>query len=264
MIMSNDITTIQQFSVAEIAQMGRIITESGFYGYKKPEEAMALMLQAQADGVHPAKAAQEYHIINGRPSLKAQAMQSRFQMAGGKTKWIERTDKKCVLELSHPQGGELTVTWTIEKANAAGLTGNPTWKKFPASMLSARCISEGVRALFPACLGGLYTPEEEDDISFERRQNDPLPGHQEVKAEEPAQAPAKSGKKEFKDKLIALKEENAVAFKHLVNMLKAKGWEDSNKVPANEYKTVLSWWNECVQMAQIESIGTETEEVENG
>lgn len=262
--MSNEITTTQQFSVAEIAQMGRIITESGFYGYKKPEEAMALMLQAQADGVHPAKAAQEYHIINGRPSLKAQAMQSRFQMAGGKTKWIKRTDKECVLELSHPQGGELTVTWTIEKAQAAGLTDNPTWKKFPASMLSARCISEGVRALFPACLGGLYTPEEEDDISFERKQNaDPLPGHQEVKVDEQP-APAKSPKKEFKERLLALKTENENAFKHLVEMLKAKGWEDSNKVPASEYKTVISWWNECVQMAQIESIGTDSNEVENG
>ena len=31
-------------------------------------------------------------------------------------------------------------------------------------MLSARCVSEGVRALYPACLCGMYTPEEVADF----------------------------------------------------------------------------------------------------
>ena len=30
--------------------------------------------------------------------------------------------------------------------------------------MSARCISEGIRALYPACVGGFYTPEEVRDF----------------------------------------------------------------------------------------------------
>ena len=34
-------------------------------------------------------------------------------------------------------------------------------------MLSARVISEGVRACFPGCIEGFYTPEEQEDIPQE-------------------------------------------------------------------------------------------------
>lgn len=166
--MSNEVTIKNEnsYSLAEISEMARVFTAGGLFGYKKPEEAMTLMLMAQSDGIHPAKAAQEYHIISGKPALKSQAMQSRFQAAGGCTKWIERTDKKCTLHLSHPQGGELDVTWTIEMAQNAGLTRNPTWKSYPTAMLSARCISDGVRALYPACLNGMYAVEEVQDFDL--------------------------------------------------------------------------------------------------
>jgi hypothetical protein len=52
----------------------------------------------------------------------------------------------------------------MQDATRAGLTGNPTWKKFPRQMLKARCISEAVRGIFPGVLSGLYAPEEVSDI----------------------------------------------------------------------------------------------------
>ena len=151
----------------EIAQMGQIFAKSGMYGIKSPEMAMTLMFQAQAEGIHPCKAMQEYHVINGKPSLSSQAMLARFQLAGGTAKWIKRTATEASLHVEHKQGGELDVTWTIERAKKAGLLGNPSWTKYPEAMLSARCISEAIRAVFPACLGGMYSIEEEEDIAFE-------------------------------------------------------------------------------------------------
>ena len=56
------------------------------------------------------------------------------------------------------------MTWSIDRATKAGLTGKSTWKQYPTQMLSARCVSEGVRALYPACLCGMYTPEEVADF----------------------------------------------------------------------------------------------------
>jgi hypothetical protein len=37
-------------------------------------------------------------------------------------------------------------------------------KKFPDQMLRARCIPEGVRAIYPACLSGMYTADEVMDM----------------------------------------------------------------------------------------------------
>lgn len=84
-----------------------------------------------------------------------------------------------------------------------------------------------------------------------------------------AEAPAKSKKTEFKEKLAALGKKNPEAFRHLGEMIKAQGWNNSNDIPEDRHAEVLGWWKECEQAAQIENIGndsdtTEAQEVENG
>lgn len=153
-----------EMTMQDMSNLSVAFAKSGLFGYKSSSEAFALMAIAQANGLHPAKAAERYHIIQGRPAMKADAMLSAFQEAGGKVRWVKRTDTECILHLEHPQGGELDVKWTMERARKAGLTGKSTWQQYPAQMLSARCVSEGVRALFPACLSGMYTPEEVQDF----------------------------------------------------------------------------------------------------
>lgn len=181
--MANELTTTKEYSVQEITQMGQIFAKSGMYGIKSPEMAMTLMFQAQAEGIHPCKAMQEYHVINGKPSLSSQAMLARFQLAGGTAKWIKRTATEATLHVEHKQGGELDVTWNLDRAKKAGLLGNPSWSKYPEAMLSARCISEAIRAVYPACLCGMYSIEEEDDIAFESAEKRKLKaqGKQEVR-----------------------------------------------------------------------------------
>ena len=144
--------------------MAKAIAESKLFGIQTPAQALALGLLCQAEGRHPAEAARDYHIINGKPSLKSEAMLARFQQAGGKVDWHEYTHESVSGTFSHPQGGSLKVSWTMQDATRAGLTGNPTWKKFPRQMLKARCISEAVRGIFPGVLSGLYAPEEVSDI----------------------------------------------------------------------------------------------------
>lgn len=139
--------------------------KSGLFGVKTPEQALALMAICEADGLHPAKAVQEYHIINGRPALRADAMLARFQTAGGSVRWGEYTDQRVVGTFSHPQGGSVEVAWTVDMATAAGLTKNPTWRSYPRQMLRARCISEGIRTVFPGVVVGTYTPEEAEDMA---------------------------------------------------------------------------------------------------
>jgi hypothetical protein len=154
-------------SLAEIERAAQYIAKSNMFGVKTPEQAAALMLVAQSEGLHYARAAMAYDVICGRPALKSSEMLGRFQAAGGKIHYNQTTDELCELELEHPQGGKIAVKWDIARAKKAGLvgqTGKDTWTKYPAQMLRARAISEGIRALYPACLGGFYAPEEVQDF----------------------------------------------------------------------------------------------------
>jgi hypothetical protein len=148
----------------ELAQMAEVIAESKLFGIQNTKQALALGILCQAEGRHPGEAGRDYHIISGRPTLKSEIMLARFQAAGGRVEWHEYTHESVSGTFSHPQGGSLKVSWTMQDATRAGLTGNPTWKKFPRQMLKARCISEAVRGIFPGVLSGLYAPEEVSDI----------------------------------------------------------------------------------------------------
>ena len=150
--------------VADIEKMAVAIAKSKMFGMKTADEAFALMLIAQAEGMHPAIAARDYHVIQGRPTLKADAMLARFQNAGGKVQWDVYTDAEVTGTFSHPSGGSLKLTWTFAQAKSIGLTGKDNWKYYPRAMLRARCISEGIRTVYPGCVVGTYTAEELEEI----------------------------------------------------------------------------------------------------
>ena len=153
--------------LGDIERMALAVSKSNLFGVKTPEQAIALMLVAQAEGMHPAIAATHYHLINGRPTLKADAMLSRFQAAGGTVNWKTYTDAEVTGTFSHPQGGRVDITWTVAQAQTAGLTKNPTWRQYPRQMLRSRCISEGIRTVYPGVTVGVYTPEEVQDFAPE-------------------------------------------------------------------------------------------------
>jgi hypothetical protein len=92
-------------------------------------------------------------------------MLARFQAAGGKVEWKDYTDERVVGIFSHPAGGSITVTWTLDQAKHIGLVKPSSgWHKYPRAMLRSRCISEGIRAVYPGCVVGTYSVEEVQDF----------------------------------------------------------------------------------------------------
>jgi hypothetical protein len=122
------------------------------------------MLVAQAEGRHPASAAQDYHIIQGRPAKKSDAMLRDFLSAGGKVEWLALDDKRAEATFSHPAGGRVTIAWDIDRAKRAALSGRDMWAKYPRQMLRSRVVSEGIRTVFPGATSGMYVPEEVPDM----------------------------------------------------------------------------------------------------
>jgi hypothetical protein len=157
------VTTLVPFE--DVQKLAAATARSGFFqGVETPEKALVLMAIAQAEGCAPIQAMQRYHIIKGKPSKQAWAMLGDFQAAGGKVEWHEHSPERCKATFSHPTGGTVTVDWDKERAREAGLLGNDSWRKYPENMLHARCVSNGVRFVYPAASNGLYTPEETADM----------------------------------------------------------------------------------------------------
>jgi hypothetical protein len=143
--------------------MAAAIAKSGLFGIKTQDQALALMAVAQAEGLHPASVARDYHVIQGRPALKADAMLARFIQAGGRVTWDAYTDDCVKATFSHPAGGTVTVDWTMERAKRAGLGTKDNWRSYPRQMLRSRVISEGIRTVYPGVSVGVYTVEEAED-----------------------------------------------------------------------------------------------------
>lgn len=162
--MSNIVHQPIQLTFESVERLAANVAKSGLFGVKTPEQALALMMLAQSEGLHPMAAARDYHVIDGRPSMKAEVMLARFQQSGGRVTWDVYTDSACVATFTHPQGGSVTIRWDLEVAKRAGLGGKQMWSKYPRRMLWARVISEGVRTCWPAAVLGVYTPEEIADF----------------------------------------------------------------------------------------------------
>ena len=143
----------------QIKEMASAFAESGMFGVKTKSQAFSLLMMAEAEGLHPARALQEYHVIQGRPSLKAEAMLARYQAAGGTVKWTCHTDDRVAAIFTHPSSDSIEIDWDMDRAKQADIKAN-NYLKYPRQMLRARTISEGVRASYPGCIVGHYTPEE--------------------------------------------------------------------------------------------------------
>lgn len=183
----------------DIYKIGEVMAKSRLFGVTTPEQAIALCFIAQAEGRHPAIAANDYNIIQNRPAKKSEAMLRDFLASGGKVEWHASTDDIADATFSHPAGGSLRVTWDKSRATMAGIGGKENWKKYPRQMLRARCVSEGVRAVCPAATSGMYVPEEVQDF------DPPKTIDQEPKVVEP-----ESTKKTEKEELTIFAKQYAV------------------------------------------------------
>ena len=144
----------------QLERMATTFAKSGMFGAKTPDQALSLLLLAQAEGIHPAIAMRDFDVIQGRPAKKAEAMLRSFLAAGGKVEWHAMTDSLADATFSHPQGGSARITWDMERAKQAGLTGKQVWQQYKRQMLANRVISEGCRRIYPASTSGVYIPEE--------------------------------------------------------------------------------------------------------
>lgn len=131
----------------------------------KPAAVVAAILTGHEVGLPPMASLSNIHIIEGKPTLSAQAMRALVLSKGHTLAFEEMTISRVTI-VGQRRGEEnpTKVTWTLDDAKRASLDQKPNWKRYPRAQLIARATGELCRAVFADVIGGIaYTTEELQD-----------------------------------------------------------------------------------------------------
>lgn len=125
---------------------------------------LACILYGREIGLGPMESLSEVHMIDGRPSLSAKAKVKRARQAGHDIWGTVDENAATVTGKRGDNGREMTVSFTLEQAKAAGLAGKPNWKNYTEDMLWARAVSRLCRRLFTE--DGMLTALDPDEAEY--------------------------------------------------------------------------------------------------
>jgi len=127
----------------------------------RPEAVLAALLSGAERGLGAMESLRSVHVIEGVPSLSAEAMRALVFAAGHDIQILETTAVKATV-VGRRAGADTTsppFTWTMDKARRARLSQRDNWTKYPEAMLLARASADLCRAWFPDVVAGLGITE---------------------------------------------------------------------------------------------------------
>lgn len=131
----------------------------------QPGKILAAILAGQELGVGPMASLRSFHVVEGKPVADYGFWVARLKAAGYRMEWLHKTAEKVTLRLTAPDGMSHTETWDKDRAVRAGLwNGKDNWKKYPETMLSARCVTSAGRAFAAEVMFGCYESDEAEEI----------------------------------------------------------------------------------------------------
>jgi hypothetical protein len=134
-------------------------------GEANPAAVLAAMLTGREVGLEPMESLRSIHMIEGKPTLSAEA-QMKLAMLGGHMLIVTETTRESAT-VKYRNGAwpedqkALEITFDMQDAEDAGLSSKPMWKKYGRAMLRSRAITEACRAGGLMTAAGIsYTAEE--------------------------------------------------------------------------------------------------------
>lgn len=128
---------------------------------KNEGEIVAIVMAGRELGIAPMASLRSINLIKGRVTLAADMQLALMVRAGAKFHWASDGGNDCAeLHVTRPGQETHVQRFTMDDAKRAQLSGGENWRKYPAAMLRARCVSATAKAYFPDVLAGVYVPEE--------------------------------------------------------------------------------------------------------
>lgn len=180
-------------TMTDLVKAGELLAQSGMFGFKDAGSGFVVAVTCQQQGISLIEFVRTYHIVNGRPSMRADAMLSELRQRGGRHKIVENSVTRAAVEITF-EGVTQVFEFTMKDAERTGDCYDGTklkhnWLKRPDDMLWARCISRAVRRICPEIVSGLYTPEETEDFTDKPARAEPRTITPEVVKERTAKKP---------------------------------------------------------------------------
>lgn len=151
-------------TVENVWMIAEQVAASKLFATSTPAQAFALMMLCHAEGLHPMQAMRRYHIIQGRPSMRTDAIQGEMQARGWLIRPLVTTAKEASATFAHPTKMPEPLTITVKSDQYEHLKGNTTWKNYPDDMLWARLVGKACRRLDPGIIAGIYSDDEVQDM----------------------------------------------------------------------------------------------------
>ena len=164
------IAVITPRGIGELKELSTLLAPSAMLPEAlrgKPGDVMATIMTGAELGLLPMQSVRAIDMVKGRPTLKAEAQVALVRRRKDVCEYfrlVESSDRVAIYETRRAgDPGPTRLSFSIEQAQRAGLTGNPTWAKHPEAMLRARCSSALCRTVYSDLLLGIYDPDEVSD-----------------------------------------------------------------------------------------------------
>lgn len=179
-------------SVDDLIKVGEFFERSGMFGCSQQGQGVVLAMTCAMSNLSPMEFIERYHLIQGRPSKRADAMLADLLELGGSYEIICRDDKRAAIKAKYRSAeGTFSFSWTEAQAERFpyakdGKTLKDNWStpRGRMQMLWARVVSDAVRTVCPLANRGTYTPEEVQEFAgtvvSERREPLPEPEPEQV------------------------------------------------------------------------------------
>jgi hypothetical protein len=209
----------------DMEKMAKQVASSGMFGINNPTQAICMFAIAHSEGLSMLGVLKKYHIVEGKPTMRADNMLAEFLKEGGGVIWHVRTDqivaatffdsRKSVTPEAEKQGigrmeillqlergkemppkerselylaltkmsrlGQETIVRTysdaVEKGLAQGkrddqgkVTTKTNWARSARAMLTARCVTEGIRIIMPGIVVGIMETNEAMEVAEVERE----------------------------------------------------------------------------------------------
>jgi hypothetical protein len=139
-------------------------------------QGFVIALTCMMEGMTPIEFLAKYHLIQGKPSVKADWMLGEFVRQGGSFSilesspnraaasftWKERTYER---EFTWEQAQQSRWPWKDPRDHSKGFKDNWSTPSDRESMLWVRLVSASVKRIAPEVFSGAYTPEEMEDVA---------------------------------------------------------------------------------------------------
>lgn len=155
-----------------VERLAEYVIDSGEYAkrFRNKAQAIMVMLRGHNLGITFDSALDHVYVVHGKTGISGQLMlRLIYERVPGATVTFDTTNdlsKVSVVTMCRPGGTPQVFSFSIEEAEAAGVTrnrdGSPNtvWKAYRQDMLRWRAVARGARVVFPDAIQGCWLQSE--------------------------------------------------------------------------------------------------------